>query len=162
MLIIIIIFSYLLGLCLSYFKIPSSWMLGAFILSGFANFFELIKFQLPDVILIPIYILMGCIIGSRNYYKNKSKLISVLKHSISIYSISFSFCLIISIFISKLLKLPFEQVLISYVPGGMEVMILVSFMLDLDSNFVTSHQMIRFIFITILFPIVTKIIFKKR
>ena len=56
------------------------------------------------------------------------------------------------------LGIPFSKVFLAFAPGGMEAILLISILLDIDPVFVATHQLARYIGLLVLMPIVTRYI----
>ena len=61
--------------------------------------------------------------------------------------------LIFALGVSRLLGLPFGQVLLAFAPGGLEAMTIMAFALDLDPAYVGAHHLIRFLGLGLLLPL---------
>ena len=58
--------------------------------------------------------------------------------------------------VSSWIGLPFGQLLLAYAPGGLEAMIMMAFILDLDPAFVAAHQLVRYIGMILILPFLTE------
>ena len=58
--------------------------------------------------------------------------------------------------VSSWISLPFGQLLLAYAPGGLEAMIMMAFILDLDPAFVAAHQLVRYIGMILILPFLTQ------
>jgi hypothetical protein len=59
---------------------------------------------------------------------------------------------------ASLLHVPFAQVLISYAPGGIDVLILVAYMLGADPAFVSAHQFVRLTALVLVLPFAGRLV----
>lgn len=158
----------LLGLCLAAsliavrIRLPGGWLTGAFFMSSALNASGTIPVALPEWVLIPCYVGLGCFIGcrfSQTTWRSFLSMVGVGLGAVAvglIVSAGAAFC------VARLMGLPFGQLLLAYAPGGLEVMTLLAFMLDLDPAFVAAHQLARYIGMVLLLPLVTAVVLRGR
>lgn len=154
----------LVGLCsaASYLAarigIPGGWMTGAFLASAILNASGAIQVALPQWLMIPAYIGLGSLIGVRFGATSARLFLSLLRDSIGAVAIGLLISTVAALAGAWLLDLPFGQLLLAYAPGGLEVMTLLAFMLDLDPAFVATHQIIRFTCMIFLLPLAIRLV----
>ncbi|WP_346899271.1 AbrB family transcriptional regulator [uncultured Roseibium sp.] len=136
-------------------RVPGGWLTGAFFMSSAINVTGLIPVALPQWVLVPCYIGLGCYIGSRFTSTTFSMFLSMLRASLGAIVVGLGISLAMAWIASVLVGLPFGQLLLAYAPGGLEVMTLLSFMLNLDPAFVAAHQIARYISMVLLLPFIT-------
>ncbi len=136
-------------------RVPGGWLTGAFFMSSAINVTGLMPVALPQWILVPCYIGLGCFIGSRFTSTTFGMFLGMLKASLGAIVVGLFVSLAMAWFASVLVGLPFGQLLLAYAPGGLEVMTLLSFMLNLDPAFVAAHQLARYISMVLLLPFIT-------
>ncbi|MBD1547031.1 AbrB family transcriptional regulator [Labrenzia aggregata] len=143
-------------------RVPGGWLTGAFFMSSAINVTGLMPVALPQWILVPCYIGLGCFIGSRFSSTTFSLFLGMLKASLGAIVVGLCVSLAVAWIASVLLGLPFGQLLLAYAPGGLEVMTLLSFMLNLDPAFVAAHQLARYISMVLLLPFITGLLLGRR
>ncbi len=136
-------------------RVPGGWLTGAFFMSSAINVTGVMPVALPQWILVPCYIGLGCFIGSRFTSTTFGMFLGMLKASLGAIVVGLFVSLAMAWFASVLVGLPFGQLLLAYAPGGLEVMTLLSFMLNLDPAFVAAHQLARYISMVLLLPFIT-------
>jgi len=136
-------------------RVPGGWLTGAFFMSSAINVTGLMPVALPQWVLVPCYVGLGCFIGSRFSTTTVSLFLGMLKASLGAIVVGLCVSLAVAWIASVVLGLPFGQLLLAYAPGGLEVMTLLAFMLDLDPAFVAVHQLARYISMVLLLPLVT-------
>jgi len=141
--------------------IPAGWLTGAFFASACLNATGVMNFQVPGDVLVPCYVLLGAMIGLRFGQVQLSELKSLLAASTGAFAAGFSVAVLAAVLVSWSLSLPFGQVLLAYAPGGLEAMTLLSFLLNLDPAFVAAHQMVRYMLVVLLFPVVMHVVLGK-
>ena len=95
--------------------------------------------------MIPSFIGLGALIGCRNGLVNSAQLFRLQKACFGAFLLGFGISLAEAYWVSSWIGLPFGQLLLAYAPGGLEAMIMMAFILDLDPAFVAAHQLVRYI-----------------
>lgn len=137
-------------------KAPAGMLTGAFFASAALNSTGLLEFTLPLWLATPCYIIMGTNVGLYIGKMEPSTLKPMLGTSLVVFAISLSIALIGALMTSWALDVSFEKVFLAFAPGGMEAMLLISILLDIDPVFVATHQLARFMGLLAFMPVVTK------
>ncbi|MCV0424296.1 MAG: AbrB family transcriptional regulator [Roseibium sp.] len=143
-------------------RVPGGWMTGAFFMSAGLNASGVWTLILPYYVVIPCFVMMGAMIGCRFGNMTFRQFVSVLGASLAAFTAAFLTSILGALLISTLVDIPFGQALLAYAPGGLEVMTLLAFMLDLDPAFVAAHQIARFTGMVLLLPLVTGLVLGRR
>lgn len=146
-----------IGYGLERVQFPAGMLFGGMIVSTGLHVTGIVQGQIPPVILIPCQILLGCMMGLRFGGTKLSLLAKALGPSAGAFLIAFGISAALAAGVAMLLDLPFNQLLIAFAPGALEVMIILSFVLGLDPAFVAAHHLVRFIGIAIFLPVLTKL-----
>ena len=139
-------------------NVPGGLMTGAFFMSAGLNASGAWTLILPVYLVVPCFVMMGAMIGCRFANMTIRQFVSVLGASIAAFSAAFLMSILGALIISSLVDIPFGQALLAYAPGGLEVMTLLAFMLDLDPAFVAAHQIARFTGMVLLLPLITALV----
>ncbi|MEP3275085.1 MAG: AbrB family transcriptional regulator [Stappiaceae bacterium] len=148
----------LASFCAVRLKVPGGWLTGAFFASAALNGAGVVNLSMPQWFVLPCYVALGCVIGVRFGSVSLSALRQLVLASLAAFAAAMSISLIGAIFTSTFLEIPFGQALLAYAPGGLEVMTLLAFMLDLDPAFVAAHQLARYVGMVLVLPFVTRIV----
>ncbi len=138
-------------------RFPGGWMTGAFFTSAALNASGAIHLVLPESIVLICMVAMGALIGCRFNEMTFREFVSVLSASVSAFAAAFSVSVAGAGFVAWMIDIPFGQALLAFAPGGLEVMTLMAFVLDLDPAFVAAHQIVRFTGMVLLLPAITLI-----
>lgn len=138
-------------------RVPGGWMTGAFLMSAGLNASGLVTLALPGPVLLVCFIMMGALIGCRFNEMTFREFLRVLGASIVAFTAAFATSVLFAAVLSHTMEIPFGQALLAFAPGGLEVMTLLAFMLDLDPAFVAAHQIVRFTGMVLLLPWVTSL-----
>jgi len=143
-------------------RIPGGWMTGAFFMSAGLNASGVLTLVLPGFVVLPCFIMMGAFIGCRFAAMTLRQFIGVLGASLAAFTAAFVTSLLGAWIVSELVHIPFGQALLAYAPGGLEVMTLLAFMLNLDPAFVAAHQIARFTAMVLFLPFITALVLGRR
>ena len=143
-------------------RVPGGWMTGSFFMSAGLNASGVWTMILPYYVVVPCFVMMGAMIGCRFANMTFRQFVSVLGASLAAFSAAFLTSILGALLISALVDIPFGQALLAYAPGGLEVMTMLAFMLDLDPAFVAAHQIARFTGMVLLLPLVTGLVLGRR
>lgn len=139
--------------------VPGGWMTGAFFTSAALNASGMMTLVLPDVAMIPCFVILGALVGCRFGQTPPGQFASLLIASLGAFVAGFAVSALGALLASSWLAIPFGQALLAYAPGGLEVMTLLAFMLDLDPAFVAAHQLTRYMVMVLVLPFATAIFF---
>ncbi len=137
-------------------KAPAGLLTGAFFASAVLNSTGLLEFELPFWLAIPCYVLMGSSVGLYIGKIDGSTLKAVFGTSFAVFAISLTIAFSGAVVTSWALSISFDKVFLSFAPGGMEAMLLISILLDVDPVFVVTHQLARFMGLIAFLPLVTR------
>jgi membrane AbrB-like protein len=135
--------------------VPAGWLTGPFFLSALLNASGLVVINLPTWLSIPALIGLGCVIGCRFTSVTPMELLRMLGVCLGAFAVGMTISVAVSAVIWATLGLPFGQLLLAYAPGGLEAMTLLAYLLDLDPAFVAAHQIVRYIGMILILPLVT-------
>ncbi len=146
----------LAGLVLHRLKVPAGLLLGAMIASAALHLSGIVAGQLPNVVLVPSLIVLGAYIGLRFEGASFRELLRSLPHSFVAFLIALIVASLFALATWWLLGVPLGHALLAFAPGGLEAMIILSFLLDLDPAYVAAHQFARFLGISFVLPFLAK------
>jgi len=149
-----------LGALLEGRKFPAGMLFGGMIAAGVLHLTAGVPGQVPPVILIPCQIVLGCFIGLRFYGTDLTFLRQALAPSLGAFLIAVSISTVGALIVAWGLHLPLGQVVVAFAPGGIEAMTILAFVLGLDPAFVATHQLARFLGISLLLPVIAKFYLK--
>ena len=136
--------------------VPAGWLTAPFFLSAGVNASGLFYVALPPVLDALALIGLGAWIGGRFADITISRLMRLLTVSLGAIVVGMSVALAMSGLAWWTLDKPFGQLLLAFAPGGLEAMALLAFLLDLDPAFVAAHQLIRYIGMLFLIPLLAR------
>ena len=148
------------GCVFSLLKFPGGWIVGA--LAGSAGLYVsgTVVGVAPQTVQNLCYLVLGGMIGSRFSGMDMAVLKRVLAMSLMAFVVGTVVSAGCSWVISGLLDLPFSQVFLAYAPGGLEAMVILSFLLDLDPAYVAGHHIARWIGLVVVLPVLSRMLIK--
>ena len=147
--------SFLLIICfifaniLKRYKIPSPTLIGAMALSGAFYTFELVNARFPDVLINIAFIFLGTALGTRLNGLKIKELLFFIFHGIIVSSILVIVAMITA-YLLTFIGFEFVPTFLSFAPGGIHEMVVISVAYNIDPIFVSYHHFLR-IFIIVLF-----------
>lgn len=136
--------------------VPAGWLTGPFFLSAIVNAAGWVQVELPQWLSLPALVGLGCVIGCRFTNLSPREFARMLGVSLGAFIVGMSIATAISGLIWALFGLPFGQLLLAFAPGGLEAMTLLAFLLNLDPAFVAAHQLVRYVGMVLLLPLITR------
>ncbi len=156
----LIILSYLFSLLLKKIKIPSPTLLSGMFLYGFFYTTGIISARFPDLGINIIFILLGTALGTRLNGLTIKELLHYLFHGVVISGILISISLLFAYLLSLILGFDFLNAFLSFAPGGIHEMVIISYAYDIDPIFISYHHFFRLIIIVLCLPAIFKIMNK--
>ena len=161
-LIFLIIVSLIGTKVLEKFRIPSAPILAAMIVAGFFYTFEFTTAKFPDVFINVAFVFLGSAIGCRLSGLAPKEILFYSFHG----AIMSAILLAIAAFFAYLLKIffgfDFMSAFLSFAPGGLHEMVVISVAYNIDPLFVSYHHFLRIFFIIFSIPFILKIMKKKK
>ena len=142
-------------------RFPGGAMVGAMLASDVVHGAGLIEGQLPDIFLIIGFVVLGANTGSRFAGTRMETLRRFLIDSMAALLIATAVSLAFAVLGAWLADEPLPKVLIAYVPGALEAMTIMAFVLGIDPAFVAAHHLTRFLALALLIPVIARIFFGK-
>ena len=133
--------------------IPGAMLTGALFASAILHVSELAHMQMPQWLLIPGYVVLGSMIGTRFMGATWQDLAGMVGISLASFLIAMALSLIGAFCVVLLFDLAPELTLLAFAPGGLEAMMVMAFALHLDPAYVAAHQVFRFIAMALLLPV---------
>ena len=141
------------------FRFPGGAMVGAMLASGAMHAFGLIEGQLPDLFLIVGFVVLGANTGSRFAGTRLETLKSFFLDALVGLLIATAVALAFAVLGAWLSGEPLAKVVVAYVPGALEAMTIMAFVLGFDPAFVAAHHLTRFLGLALLMPLVARLLF---
>ena len=144
------------ALLIKKFKIPSATLLSGMLISGTFYTFEIIDARFPDIFINIAFVFLGTALGSRLNGLKLNELGKYLFHGIIMSILLIFLSALFSYLLSFIDGFEFLPTFLSFTPGGIHEMIIISVAYDIDPIFVSYHHFLRIILIVLLIPFIIK------
>ncbi len=145
----LLIICFIFANILKNYKIPSPTLVGAMALSGAFYTFEIINARFPDAFINVAFIFLGTALGTRLNGLKIRELLFFIFHGIIVSSILVIVAMITA-YLLTYIGFEFIPTFLSFAPGGIHEMVVISVAYNIDPIFVSYHHFLR-IFIIVLF-----------
>ncbi len=146
--------STILGLQFLRWRLPAALLLGGVIVSIATHASGLSSGAVPAWLLIPTYVILGSMIGTRFCGVSLLELREAFVAGAVVTAVVIALAAAIAGCVSYLAGVPLDAALIAFAPGGLETMAAIAVMLNADPTYVGAHHVLRLIFLAILMPAV--------
>lgn len=143
-----------LGLVLQKLKVPAALLVGGMLISASAHLTGSVTGVIPLWVQIPVYVILGCLIGTRFSGVALSDLRSAFSAGAAITVLSGGLSATVAFGVSYLLDVPLGAALIAFAPGGLETMAAMAVILHADPAYVGTHHILRLVFLSVLMPLI--------
>lgn len=140
---------------LALLKIPGAKLLGAMIASGLLHALGWVDGRLDPLIMTMAFIVTGAVIGSRLSGHRVADLLPVIRPALGSVFAAIAVAIVFALICHMVLGLPFVEIWLAYAPGGVEAMTIMTFALNLDPSYVSTHHVIRLFFLMLTSPLWT-------
>ncbi len=150
------------GLLFERCKVPAGLILGPTLTAAGLELSGLVQGAAPDGILIPANVVLGVMIATRFKSFRLAEFREVLGEGFIGFLLALAIAAAGAGLASIAAGLPFALTLLAFAPGGLDAMIVMAFALGLDPAYVGAHQIVRFVGLSLLMPMVTGFILRRR
>ena len=152
----LLIICFIFANILKRYKIPSPTLIGAMALSGAFYTFELVNARFPDVLINIAFIFLGTALGTRLNGLKIKELLFFIFHGIIVSSILVIVAMITA-YLLTFIGFEFVPTFLSFAPGGIHEMVVISVAYNIDPIFVSYHHFLRIFIIVLFLPLKVKI-----
>ena len=160
--VVVILIAILVGLSVSRWKIPASFLIIGMLVSGIGHYMGLVIGRPPNAIIFAGFAVTGAMVGARFSSIPLSDLKRLLLASLSAVLISGLFSIMFAFPVARFLDVPFGQVFVAFAPGGVEAMAAMALALGYDPAYVATHHLFRILLLFFLLPMGVKILKKMK
>ena len=143
----------LVGAACERLKAPAGTLLGAMFASAFCHGTGLTDASLPPGLLFPGYVVTGIFVGLRFKGVRLRLILDTSVAGLATVMLGLIVAGAFALAAALVLDLPFDQLLLAYAPGGVDVMAIMALALGLDPAFVGVHHALRFMGLSVALPI---------
>ena len=154
--------SHLLSILLERFTIPSAPILAAMLAAGFFYTLEITTAKFPPLFINIAFVFLGSAIGCRLNGLGIKEIIFYSFHGAVISILLLGIAAIFAYFLNIWFGFDFVATLLSFAPGGLHEMVIISAAYNIDPLFVSYHHFLRVFFIIFTIPFIVKYFKKKK
>ena len=141
-----------LGLLFTRLSVPAPLLMGAMVVSALGHLTEWSPGVLPEVLVLPAYLVLGALIGTRFSGLSLGDLRKGLAAGLLVTLVAVIFAAIAAWPVALALGMPVAHVLVAFSPGGLETMIAMGAVLGVVPGFVAACHIARLFVLTFLLP----------
>ena len=145
------------ALLIKKFKIPSATLLSGMLISGAFYTFEIIDARFPDIFINIAFVFLGTALGSRLNGLKLNELGKYLFHGVIMSILLIFLSALFSYLLSFIDGFEFLPTFLSFTPGGIHEMIIISVAYDIDPIFASYHHFLRIFLIVFSLPLLVKL-----
>jgi membrane AbrB-like protein len=154
--------SHLLSMLLNKFTIPSAPILAAMLAAGFFYTLEITTAKFPPLFINIAFVFLGSAIGCRLNGLGVKEIVFYSFHGAVISILLLGIAAIFAYFLNIWFGFDFIATLLSFAPGGLHEMVIISAAYNIDPLFVSYHHFLRVFFIIFTIPFIVKFFKKKK
>lgn len=133
-------------------RVPAGLLIGGLFISAFLHGAGLVDGRPPQWLATIGYVILGTMIGTRFAGTGWRELGAICWVSLQSFVIGAVIAVAMAMLGTWITGLDLLKLIIAFAPGGLEVMVVLAFALDLDPAFVAAHHLTRFILIALAAP----------
>ena len=131
---------------------PVPLLLGAMVASALGHMFGITPGVLPAWMVLPAYLVLGALIGTRFSGVPMAQFLSGLWAGVAITVVAVVLAAAASVPVAWALGMPLAHVLVAFAPGGLETMIAMGAVLGVVPGFVAACHVARLLVLSVLLP----------
>lgn len=149
---LLVLLSLGVGRIYKHFAVPAPLLLGAMSTSALAQLGGATTGVLPEWLILPAYMVLGALIGTRFAGVKSAEFSSGLLAGAAITGIAVLLSGIGALPVARALDMPLAHVLVAFAPGGLETMIAMGAVLGVTPGFVAACHIARLLVLSLLLP----------
>ncbi len=139
-------------------RVPAGVVLGAAVVNATLHLTNVVTGTMPDWLILPGFVVLGAFIGLRFAGITVTDLTRIGIAGFAGLVVVFVVAATGAVLTSLVTGISFANTLLGFAPGGLEAMIILAFALDLDTAYVGTHQIVRFIGLALSMPIAYRLL----
>ena len=130
----------------------------AMLASGTLHGSGLVSAAMPQSALAPCYVLLGALIGVRFAGTDMVTIRRLGLGAIAMFILSVVIAALFALGAALVTDVAAGQLVIAFAPGGFEAMVVLGFSLGFDPAFVATHHLVRFVGISLVLPLMSRLL----
>ncbi len=148
--------AWIVALGLARLRVPAPLLIGAMLASGGWQLSGLQSGGMPDWLVMPAYLALGALIGTRFADIRAADLLRNLGAGLAITVIAVVVAAVAAFVVAVALGMPPSHVLVAFAPGGLETMIAMGVVLGVVPGFVAACHITRLFVLSVLLPLMAR------
>ena len=144
------------SLLMNRLKIPGGWILGGLSATAALVLSNVVDAQLPQLLVVPCSIALGCIAGSRFRPGDLALLPHLAGPALGAFLIAATISVIAASTISFFFGIDIIQTLLAFAPGALEGLTVLAYQMNIDPAYVAAHHVVRFVALVIAVPLIAR------
>jgi len=149
---VVIVLGLGLGVVFGRLNVPAPLLLGPMVVSALAHLTGVVTGTLPAWLLLPAYLVLGALIGTRFSGVPLARFLSGLGAGVAITVIAVVMAGLGAMPVAWALGMPLAHVLVAFAPGGLETMIAIGVVLGVIPGFVAACHIARLLVLSVYLP----------
>ena len=141
------------GVLLGRIRVPAPMLIGPMLVSSLAHVTGLAPGVLPLWLVMPAYVVLGALIGTRFSGVRLDDLTKGLAAGLAVTCLAVGLALLGAIPVAMALGMPLAHILVAFAPGGFETMIAMGSVLGISPGFVAACHMMRLFILSAVLPL---------
>jgi uncharacterized protein len=137
-------------------RLPGGMLLGALLASAFLFGTSQVTVRMPAPLANTGLVILGMVIGSRFSGLDFAQIRRLFRTSFFAFIVGTIAASAVAILLSWLSGIGPSKIALAFVPGAMEAMTVISFILGIDPTYVAAHHVMRFLMIALAVPFIAK------
>lgn len=133
--------------------VPAAWLLGGMVVSAVGHATQISPGLLPAWLSLLAFTIMGTLIGTRFRGQRWRDLVGNFGAGIGVTLVACALAAVGGVLAAHWLDLSVALLLISFAPGGVEIMVAMAVQIGVEPTFVAAHHVFRLIILTGLIPV---------
>ncbi len=139
-------------------RFPVPQLIGPMLLIGAAQLMDFNLLSFPPAMIAAAQLIIGSALGATFAGIRIREVTTTLLHGVGVGALMLVVSVLFALLTQQLTGLPFAALLLSFSPGGFAEMSLIGFALGIDVTFIITHQVTRYLFVTLAAPAVVAFI----
>lgn len=140
------------GIILGRLNVPAPMLIGPMLVSALGHLTELAPGVLPLWLVLPAFLVLGSLIGTRFSGVSMRDLASGLAAGLAVTGVAVALAIVAAVPVAVALGVPLAHILVAFAPGGFETMIALGAVLGVVPGFVAACHMMRIFVLSAMLP----------
>lgn len=137
-------------------RLPGGWILGGLFATAALVLSDVVDVQLPQFLVVPCSIALGCVAGSRFRPGDLALLPHIAGPALGAFLIAATLSVIGASAVTLIFGVDIIQTLLAFAPGALEGLTVLAYQMNIDPAYVAAHHVVRFVAMVIAVPLLAR------